>query len=50
LESRSKIAYRYGPASGKASRNCWITHSAVGKRVTLKCRIFRRPCSMTKKQ
>lgn len=30
FESRSKRAYRYGPASGKASRNCWTTHSAVG--------------------
>jgi hypothetical protein len=30
VESRSKMAYRYGPASGKASRNCWTTHSAVG--------------------
>jgi hypothetical protein len=28
---------------------CWRTHSAVGCRVTLKCRILRRPCSMTKK-
>jgi hypothetical protein len=25
-------------------------HSALGCRVTLKCRIRRRPCSMTKKQ
>src|SRR5215831_2793312 len=50
FESRSKMAYRYGPDSGKASRNCCTTHSAVGCRVTLKCRIFRRPCSMTKKQ
>src|SRR5215467_4776037 len=32
------------------SRNCCTTHSAVGCRVTLKWRIFRRPCSMTKKQ
>jgi hypothetical protein len=37
-------------ASGNASRSCRTTHSAVGSRVTLKCRIFRRPCSMTKKQ
>jgi len=22
--------YRYGPTSGKASRNCWTTHSEVG--------------------
>src|SRR5262249_8986139 len=35
---------------GEASRNCCTTHSAVGCRVTLKCRIFRRPCSITKKQ
>src|SRR5882757_7378237 len=26
------------------------THSALGCRVTLKCRILRRPCSITKKQ
>ena len=30
FESRSRITYRYGPASGNASRNCWTTHSAVG--------------------
>src|SRR5215470_16744274 len=38
------------PISGKASRSGWTTHSALGCRVTLKCRIRRRPCSMTKKQ
>jgi len=40
---------RYGPASGNASRSCWTTHSAVGWSVTLKRRIRRRPCSITKK-
>ena len=50
VESRSRITYRYGEASGNASRNCWTTQSAVGCRVTLKCRILRRPCAMTKKQ
>src|SRR5260370_18015038 len=36
--------------SGKPSRSCWTTQSAVGWRVTLKCRILRRPCSITKQQ
>src|SRR5437763_15022136 len=39
-----------GAASGKASRSCCTTHSALGCRVTLKCRILRRPWSMTKTQ
>ena len=50
FESRSRMTYRYGPASEKASRSCWTTHSAVGCRVMLKCKILRRPCSITKKQ
>ena len=36
--------------AGKAWRSSWITQSAVGCRVTLKCRILLRPRSMTKKQ
>ena len=50
FESWSRITYRYGEASGNASRNSWTTQSAVGCWVTLQCRILLRPCSMTKKQ
>lgn len=42
------MAYRYGLTGGEDSLNCWTTHSAVGWQVTLKCRVLRRPCSMTK--
>src|SRR5215469_6166320 len=41
---------RYGAASAKVSRSCCTTQSAEGCRVTLKCRILRRPCSMMNKQ
>jgi len=34
----------------KDSCNCCTTQSADGCRVTLKCRIRRRPCSITKRQ
>jgi len=37
-----RITYRYGPTSGKASRSCCTTQSALGCRVTLKWRIWRR--------
>lgn len=43
LESRSRNTFRYGGASGKASRSCWTSHAAVGCRVMLKWRILRRP-------
>ena len=43
FESWSRITYRYGEASGNASRNCWTTQSAVGCWVTLQCRILLRP-------
>src|SRR3984893_6114675 len=38
-----------GPSPGNTSRSCCTTHAGVGSRVTLKCRILRRWCSMTKK-
>ena len=38
------------PLLEKDSRSCWTTRSADGCRVTLKCRIRRRPCSITKRQ
>src|SRR5215468_8758910 len=50
IESRSRMMKRYGPASAKVSRNCCTTQSAEGCRVTFKCRILRRPCSMMNKQ
>ena len=39
-----------GCLKAHASRNCCTTQSALGFRVTLKCRIFRRSWPMTKKQ
>ncbi len=49
FRSRSRTTYRYEPASGNASRSCWITHSAHGCAVTFACRIRLRSCSMAKK-
>src|SRR5882762_5783035 len=39
-----------GSLKAHASRNCCTTQSALGLRVTLKCRILRRSWPMTKKQ
>src|SRR5216684_4003364 len=49
VESWSIRMKRCGPSPGNTSRNCCTTQAAVGSRVTLKCRIVRRWCSMTKK-
>ena len=38
------------PLPENAARSCCTTQSADGCRVTLKCRILRRACSITKKQ
>jgi hypothetical protein len=43
LEYRSKIRNLGADSNGNASRNCWTIHWLVGCRVTLKCRMRRRP-------
>ncbi|HXF13376.1 MAG TPA: hypothetical protein VN517_09495 [Terriglobales bacterium] len=50
LASRSKMRNLENDSNGKACRSCWTTHMLGGCFVTLKCRIRRRPCPMTKKQ
>jgi hypothetical protein len=49
VESWSSSMKRCGPSPGNTSRSCCTTHAGVGSRVTLKCRIVRRWCWMTKK-
>src|ERR1700676_141747 len=49
VESWSSSMKRCGPSPGNTSRSCCTTQTGVGSRVTLKCRILRRWCSMTKK-
>src|SRR5260370_41461237 len=48
--SRSSSKNRCCCWQAHASRNCCTTQSALGFRVTLRCRIFRRSWPMTKKQ
>src|SRR5260370_39508184 len=39
----------WGRWAGNTVRSCWTNEGGVGSGVTLKCRILRRWCSMTKK-
>jgi hypothetical protein len=48
IVSRSNRRCLGAVSSGNASRNCWITHAAVGRKVALKCRMRRRSWPMTK--
>jgi hypothetical protein len=50
LAPRSKIRKRGAFSKGKACRNRCTIHMLVGCLVTLKCTIFRRSWSLTKKQ